>query len=779
MTSQPLLDIAIANSRFQETWNQEQWSFDRLVKRLQFTHRTAESFATYSSSTKQRQMEIKDIGGFVGGYLIEGKRRKGFVKHRQLVALDIDFAYADLWSDFTTFYANSAICYSTHSHSIVNPRLRLLIPLDRPVGIEEYEAISRKIASIIGMKCFDRTTFAAERLMYFPSTSKDGDYYFRQQEGEWLSADEVLAEYTDWRNVAEWPLCPTESEIIKSDLKKQADPGEKEGVIGAFCRVYTIEEAMAEFIPGKYTSCGGDRFTYCEGTTAAGAVCYDDKFLYSHHSTDPCCAQLVNAFDLVRIHKFGHLDTDPNLPLGKRPSFGAMLNLARTDAGVVKEIGIFNLDIEEGQDTDWLDKMDVDKKGNYNQTIDNFLLILRNDPKLKNKFAYNEFDYLLYVKDGQEMRTFADADDSALRLYFEKKYNLYHAAKCRDAFEIAAKDSAWHPVRDYLNTLTWDGIPRLDTLFIDQFGVVDTLYTRAATRKSLVAAVARVMDPGCKYDTMPVLIGSQGKGKSSLLRDLGHEWFSDTLDGVTGKEAYMQLQGVWIMEMAELSSIKNAEVEAIKKFLSAQKDRYRVPFAKNATTFKRQGVPFGSTNSETFLKDPTGNRRFWPLVVTKKYIPGTIDRDPIWAEAIHYYRQGETLYLTEELEAMAAVQQSAHAEADERHGLIHDFIEMKLPENWSEMSTWERTSYVSAREDKGTVERTQVCAAEIWTELFKNNFAEMTPYNTKYIHNILQNMPGWEKGGTLNFKKYGNQRSYVRVSVSDVAAMVAEQFFEL
>lgn len=746
-----MLDIAITSTRDQLTYQQDIWPWEKLAKRLSTTHRTAESYATYISSPKPRQDEIKDIGGFVGGYLIDGKRNKHSIKHRQILTLDIDSGYFDLWDDFIMYFHSAALVYSTHKHSAISPRLRLVLPLDRSVSPEEYEAIGRKIASIISIKAFDPTTFQAERLMYWPSTAKDGDYYFKEQKGEWLSADSILSEYRDWRNVAEWPLCPTESEVRKTSLKKQENPLAKDGVIGAFCRVYSISEAIETFIPGVYSEAGGDRFTFNGGTTAAGAVCYEDKFLYSHHSTDPISGMTCNAFDLIRMHKFNG-------------DFGQMNNMARTDVKVIHELGVFKLEAKgetvADSGTDWLQLMQVDKKGNYQTTIDNFLLILRNDPKIKGKFSYNEFDNLIY----REGKPIADSDEATLRNYCEKTYELYHAAKAKDAFEISCKDNGFHPVRDYLHSLSWDGTPRLNTVFIDQLGVVDTEYTRAVTRKSLTAAVTRVMHPGIKFDYMAVFIGEQGKGKSSLLYDLGKQWFSDTLDSVVGKDAYIQIQGAWLVEIAELSAVKKAEVEAVKKFLTKQKDRFRPPFGKHNIEVLRQTVFFGSTNEHTFLIDKTGNRRFWPLVVTKKYEPGSINPDQIWAEAVWRYEQGEKLYLTPELESMAAQQQSDHTEADERSGIIANFVEMLLPLDWEEKSSYERVSYVNGPADdkKGVTVRDKVCAAEIWVEAFKNSYSDMTPFNTKFIHTIMSNMEGWSRGGHLSYRKYGNQRSYVR-----------------
>lgn len=762
MSNQPLLDIATATApRHQVTWSQEAWTWDRFVKRVQFTHRTSETLAVFMTSPKPRQDEIKDVGAFFTGYLADGKRQKDKVKSRSMLVLDIDDGYPDLWEDFICFYNSAALVYSTHKHSPVNVRMRLCMPLDRNVTTEEYEAIARKIAGVIGTKHVCPSSFQIHQFMYWPSSSKDGDYYFRHQQGDWLSADQVLSEYRDWTNVAEWPLCPTESEVIRTDLKKQQDPLEKEGVVGAFCRTYSIAEAIEEFLPTVFTACGDDRYTYEGGSTAAGAVCYEDKWLYSHHSTDPGSGQLLNAFDLIRIHKFGSQDTE-----ARKVSTGLMLHLASTDAKVIHELQLFKLDptITTG-DTDWTKMIEVDKDGDNCQTIDNFLVILRNDPNLKGKFSYNEFDQLLYITEkGKRLEFDEDEDTATLRHYFENKHEMYHEKKMKDAFCMAARDHSFHPIKEYLDALKWDGKPRLDTLFIDNLGVPDTEYTRAVTRKSFTGAVARIMDPGCKFDYMCVTIGQQGFGKSSLLNDMGGDWFSDTLDSVNGKEAYMQIQGVWMLEVAELSSVKKAEVDAVKKFITARKDKYRVPFAKSTKTVKRQTVFFGSTNEMAFLKDTTGNRRFWPLIITKKYLPGTLNPDQYWAEALFRYNEGEPLFLTEELEKTAALQQAEHTENDERAGLIEGFVEMLLPVEWEGWTHYYRKSYFGAGDFKtGVIQRERVCAAEIWVEVFGKDPGEMNPYNTKFIHTALMSLTGWERAGVLSYKKYGNQRSYKRV----------------
>lgn len=793
------LDIAVGKNRKETRWRNLEMQWSELLDKLSTTHVTAETHAEYMKSTKTRQDEIKDIGGFVGGYLTGGRRKAGTVLHRQLVTLDIDFATPHVWDDFTMLYGNAACIYSTHKHTPEHPRLRLIMPLDRPVFADEYVAITRRLAGMIGIDMFDHTTYQPERLMYWPSTSKDGVYIFEHQDGPWLSADEVLSTYRNWRDSSEWPVSAREGDVTLRAIKKQGDPLEKPGLVGAFCRTYTISEAIETLLTDVYEPCGVEgRYTYIGGSTAAGLVTYEDKYAYSHHGTDPVSGKLCNAFDLVRLHLFGLKDeeVDPDVPVNKRPSYTEMVLFATRDAAVRKQLGVeriesaasdfADLDTDEQQEvsTDWLAELEVDSKGNYLSTINNVLQILGNDPRLKGRLSYDDFEKreialkaLPWRAVGDTNRYLTDADDAGIRHYLESVYGISAAQKIQDALSVHFISNRIHPVRDYLDGLHWDGTPRVDSLLIDYMGVEDSAYTRAITRKTLTAAVARIYRPGCKFDYVLTLVGEEGKGKSTLFKILGRKWFSDSFSGVQGKEAYEQLQGVWLVEMAELAGLKRADVEAVKHFVSKGVDRFRVAYGRRTEDFPRQCIFLGSTNEMRFLRGANGNRRFWPAVIWEhepaRQLSELTDYEvgQIWAEAVEIYRAGEPLYLTPELEAVARQVQQDHNEQDDRAGLVQHYLDTLLPETWDDLNVYERRQFLQGQDDlipEGTVQRTRVCVGEIWCEALGGQLKDMTRFNTKDIHDIMKRMPGWvEHKSKIKNKLYGVQKGYVRVNAME------------
>jgi P4 family phage/plasmid primase-like protien len=330
------LVISVGASRKETRWKSKELLWSDLLEKLSHTTRTNETYAQYLAMTKDEQGERKDVGAFIGGTLQGGRRKTGAVSWRQLITLDADFARGDLWESFTLLWDFAAAVYSTHKHAPGSPRLRLVLPLARPVSPEEYQAIARRIAADVGIDQFDDTTYQPHRLMYWPSTSSDGEYVFQWQDGPWLDPDAVLARYGDWHDPAEWPESSRTKERRHKLAERQGDPLAKPGLVGQFCRAYSIEEALETFLPEVYLPCADlpGRYTFAKGSTVGGLVLYDNgRFAYSHHATDPISGLLVNAFDLVRIHKFGDQDEDatPGADTLKMPSYKAMLAFAEAD----------------------------------------------------------------------------------------------------------------------------------------------------------------------------------------------------------------------------------------------------------------------------------------------------------------------------------------------------------------------------------------------------------------------------------------------------------------
>ena len=787
--------ISAAGSRKAAFWQPQALFWSELVERVRTPARSTEPLAEYLGYPKSKQDELKDVGGFVAGLLKDNRRKAGNVLARDIITLDLDNIPAGGTQEVLRrieALGCAYVVYSTRKHSESKPRLRLLVLLNRRAPVDEYEPIARKLAQIIDINLCDPTTFEPSRLMYWPSCCLDSSYVYAFGDKPLLNADGMLSMYNDWRNVQEWPQVAGVKQDHVKLAAKQGNPLEKNGVVGAFCKTYDIYRAIDTFLPGIYIPCedGTGRFTYSGGSTTGGAVIYDNgNFLYSHHATDPAGGKLCNAFDLVRLHKFHELDDDAkaDTPVNKLPSYTAMNELAVSDTYVAtlinqeryeKATKEFSTPPEET--ANWISKLQVNKEtGLPVKTIDNIIIILENDPLIKGRIAFNEFANRAEVL-GQlpwsprsDRRTWGNVDDAGLIHYLEHTYHITGDNKIDRAFTLSAYKHSFNGVQEYLKGLEWDGLKRLDTLLTDYLGARDTAYTRAVIRKALVAAVARAMTPGCKYDFMPILVGPQGIGKSTFLRYLGRQWFSDSLQTFEGKEASEMIQGIWINEIGELSGFNRSETNAVKQFLSRTEDIYREPFGKRTNPYPRRCVFFGTTNDNEFLKDRTGNRRFWPvdtgiLPMTKSVWDNLPDEvDQIWAEAYCRWQLGEKLFLSGEAKELSEAEQEAHRESNAKEGIIREFVERKVPVNWEKRSLNERKIYWSAefgRDTCETVERDRICAAEVWCECLNSELKFMKRSDALEINTILANIPGWKRHGS-NFRAgcYGTQKGFVRL----------------
>ena len=738
------------------------------MEKLQNPIRTAETSAQYHAMKKREKDAVKDKGGFLPGTLKGTRRKATEVISRSMITLDHDRLEQGCFDDFA--FKHCTIVYTTHSHIPEAPRARILVPLTRDVTPDEYNAIARYLADEIGMDTVDLCSFKINQLMYWPTASSDGEYICRKYEGGWLDPDVFLAAHPNWQDCSSLPTAPGEKEEVERERKRQADPMEKEGMVGAFCRAYPIQEAMQTFLSDVYEpTTDENRWGYTKSASIPGVMIYDRKFAYSHHASDPAYGKLCNAYDLVGTHLF---DGD----FTQMAEFAAKDEKVRTLALKERQERAAE---EFSEEDDWKDKLVRQKKSTQlENSLYNIKLIMQNDPYMKN-IVFNQ------LADGMEIKGevpwahpgkfWRDADDAQLICYVDDNYGTFSARNYDIAVAKAVDDRSYHPIREYFAALPpWDGVARVDTLLIDYLGAADNAYTRAVSRKVLCAAYRRIKEPGIKFDYMPVLNGAQGIGKSTFIANLGMDWFSDslTLSDMNDKTAAEKLQGYWILEIGELAGMKKADLDKVKAFVSRVDDKYRASFGRRVTSHPRQCVFFGTTNSENgYLRDITGNRRYWNIKLSgsSKYRPWQMTSElvrQIWAEVMILADVGEKLYLPPDLEEYAKEEQREAMEHDEREGLVRLYLDTLLPANWDEMDLYQRREFLRGDDTTpvGTDVRVIVSNMEIWCECFSRKKEDLRSIDSYAIAAIMSRLPEWKKQPTpQRIAIYGLQRIYRRL----------------
>lgn len=793
------IKITTGLSRFDKDWKVVETTWSDFLQRLRKPVRTKETMAEYKAMTRQARCAVKDVGGYVGGPMErDGARNNVSCNWRTLVTIDIDgeTAVPDTSKIITVLntFGCAYVLHPTHSWTTDKPRFRAVLPLDRPVSAEEYTPIALKVAERIGFDVVDPTTCQKARIMFWPSCPSDMPYEIvAAGTAIPLKADAILGEYLDWRNAAEWP--GADEGVLRAQRRRHItgtltdgrvkDPTTKDGWVGAFCKTYSIDDAITAFgLP--YRQAGHDRWTYTGGSSYGGAVVYGDgRFLYSNHATDPVSGQLCNAFDLVRIHKFGDQDNlaSPEAPANRLPSYSAMIDLCGDidevvvahnqlilDAGAIPDTKPSNLptktqkreraaksgqsepvsalaDIDEllgsddgaAPDKAWMAQLDASRK-NLMPTPNNYDLIFNHDPFLKDTLRIDTFAQrklvkraLPWDKEGEAYpREFTDTDIAELALYFSRKWKIHTGKEAlASTIEVQMAKDMVHPVKEWLANLPeWDGVVRAETVLIRYLGADDTALTRAVTRKHLVAAVARVMNPGCKYDQVLVLCGPEGTGKSSIIEKLACGWYMDSNIPVGDKDAYQNLVGHWLVEMGELADYEAKSSAAYKNFISSQVDRYRPAYGREVVAVPRQCVFFGTTNETGFLKGRTGNRRFWLVQCPGSYdkmagiFNGSLEGElpQIWAEVLHYYNQHESLTLNTSLTHAMRIVQEQHEDilCDDNREIIKEFILMAKPGDWEQMSIEARRNWYKGR----------LMAEDIWPTTLKGG-------SNLYLHEYI------------------------------------------
>ena len=773
------LAIAYGNNRQAKKWVNKTIKYEALKERLKVTIRTAESAEEYAKMSKVQRDAAKDHGGFVGGALKGGRRKVDAVELRSMVALDgdrIDRSFLDTYEQNAPY---TSCLYTTHSSTEENPRARLVFPLLRDVTSEEFVAVSRYLAQMMGIDFFDECSYQPNQLMYWPSSPQNGAFVFKEVEKDWLDPDANLSAHPEWTDPTRLPTSSRESKANQVTRQKVQDPLEKEGTVGIFNRVFfPVNRALEVFLSDIYEPTDNEnRWHLARSVSMAGVEIKEDKFVYSHHAQDPAYLKLCNAFDIVRIHKFGDLDD--------KASFRAMCDFAMQQDEVRlcaanERLSEAEKDFAKSVDDEWKKRLQRNKNGMLENNLHNIRLIMENDPYMKN-IVFNQ------LADGMEIRGavpwkhparfWRDADDAQLICYIDASYGSFSQRNYDIAVTKAADDRSYHPIKEYFDALpVWDELPRVDTVLIDYLGAQDNDYVRAVTRKALCAAYMRIYHPGIKFDYITVLNGNQGIGKSTLIAKLGMEWFADslTLSDMNDKTAAEKLQGYWIHEIGEMAGMKKAELEKVKAFVSRQDDKYRASFGRRVTPHPRQCIFFGTTNSEKgYLRDITGNRRFWNVKVTGegRMKPWNLDQetvDQIWAEVIILSNAGEDLFLDHALEDYARKEQSEAMEQDDREGLVAWYLDMLLPETWDTMDVHQRRDYVQDPDGplnvKGTVRRETVSNIEIWCECFGKAKEDIKPADSYAISAMMARFADWSRPETRRrIPIYGLQRLYKKM----------------
>lgn len=833
------------------TWGSFRQEFSRPTK-------TGETFSTYMKLSEDEQRRLKAVDGWIYRTQVEkGKRNAHSGKPSHVFSLDFD--YADpAWVDRIAFglvcFGREFFAHSTRRHTNDKPRIRIWGLFSRPVTNDEYGALSRIIAQMFDpdMTMVDKVSFRPAQMMFKPTISRDGDWFFHVNDGETFDPDAILEAFGDWRDLEKLPKC--EGEKLRHKAEKAEDPTTKTGPVGDFCRAYDVIAAIEKFdlpyVPTDENSTK-PRYTYTGGTTVNGAVIEDDGlFLYSHHGSDPCADMLVNAFDLVRIHKFGDKDKPDDLdqPMAKRPSWKAMLDHIADDPLYKREQAKSKYDQsamfddvmddyyaehpEEDPEIEdlvgkpgpkahrgervnpagdskgeqppkgWFpDALELDRSGNIVQNLPNAQIIVHNDPRLWRAVAYDDFmkrvvlrrDILSKMdhvpaapcRDRRRGDIWQDFHDYTVRSILAAPngkgkggYGLDKLAE-RDlavAVYTVAKRNVFHPIKDYLTGTSWDGRARIDRLFIDHLGVPDTPYHREAARIVMIASVARIFEPGHKFDFAPVLQGPQGIRKSTFISTLyGEEYFGELTCRLNDTQKIAEtIGGIWGMEFPELASFYRSDHNEAKQFLSAREDRVRMAYDRRVSVFPRQATFWGTTNDKKYLKDPTGNRRWLPIIVNVPMIDTTKLgrlRDQLWAEAYAAYRaMREALpfgTLPLYLQSPEAQTEASELQEEARTPLIF--------ETWAEqITTWAdqpislqqfRSEYNLDRmpdpnepdPDKVMVLRVAFRVEDAALGALGIDRVILNEKLSQDLAKALSHMPGWRKEGPYATRRFGHQ----------------------
>ena len=741
----------------------------------------------------QEPADKKDCGGYMAGKATSTSRKASRVEYRSMVTLDADKAESDLPARVEGL-GLTALVHSTYRHTTDEPRYRIIIPLMGPgLTAEEYPRAARGLMEALGKEQFDSCSTVLKQLMCWASAEHPDQYEVYSYDGEPATAQGLLERFGGYSDPPEHKRGP------------KTDPYKLPGVIGAFNRLYDMNRAVEEFnLP--YEQVSNNRWHYTHADSTGGVCVYPDGYVYSNHASDPAGGRALCMFDLVAMHKFGDLDEEAGTPLNAAPKDRPSIQKAMVEftelPDVKEEMMGLNIDLfGKGEPTDtpdWVSKLHIHPKtGKTMDDGDNWRLLMKHDPVLS-KLGYNKMSLATVtlcdfpwrkVTPGRDDQL-TNADRAQISLHIQCTYNMRRPSKeqVNDAIDIVAQEHTFHPVEEYLEGLKWDGVSRIETWLPGEAND----YKRSVARLVAVQAVARMLEPGVKVDNCLILAGGEGLGKSWFIERMARGWTCTLgpIDRGSGRDTIMIMSRSWIAVADEGYSLKKADADNMKNFITRTHDEVRLPYARETELLPRRQVIWGTTNDPTFLRAQEGNRRFLIVNVSEKldfdkYTSEYVDQ--VWAEAAHIWKESRDKYgvdgnpvlrLNDAEEEAAKEVRGAATEEEPLVGLIESYLETLVPENWEQMPIDDRISWLRSSKQglvkPGTHRIEHVCSLEIWRIALEGRDAKISRRDSLEITEALRKIPGWESSGAkrTSFPHFGQQRFFSRVEDVELEPVV-------
>lgn len=720
----------------------------------------------------------KNEKSYLPGELKDHYRKSVNVISRSVITLDLDGALEGGFEALSGFLSDFYfLWHTTYSHSEEKPSYRFLVPLAEPVTPGQYGDLVRQIIAANPNASIDVASAKPAQIMFTPACKDPFSYDFGVHEGKLADGAQWLADANGGEAVV--PL---------ARVQRRVAPEDAPGIVGQFNRAYPdLDELIATFeLPYEYDGATGRyRYTGSSASATPGMREIEENpgYYYSWHAHDPASGYAQNAFDLVRIHKFGHLDGDYKGPVNRAPSYTACRDFldkhegftkrsaAQTYAAVTNNLrsgtesdntektsparethtSIEVLTTEEIDHTQWVSQLEVDRKtGKFVDSLRNLTLIFDNDPHMKGVGwcergeYFTDADPLNWPKDKtKKSLKLADNQKKLLRNRYETVYGLKIPPERLDQVFVERRAvRSFDPVKVYLESLRWDGNKRMDTCLP---GVDDTEYNRMVARKVLIAAVARAFEPGVKVDEALILVGPEGVGKSSWIEEMSKGFFVE-FQSLESKDTVQILNETWIAMAEESEVVSKSDFNRLKSFLTQTSDTYRAPYAVEPETRLRRWVVWGSTNDMELLRERDGNRRFLMVecvrprdfdLLTPEYV------DQIWAEAVHAYLMGESHMLNSYERELARSAREAHIHSDALTESIAEHLRLPITADWHEkkpetirsiMGQWN----VDIIHSTGDKERDFITPKEVWVEVEGQSLADFTLRDQSRVKDSLQ-----------------------------------------